>query len=99
MQYRQRGFQTVGQIGKRGAVFGIALAFVANQNIQIAYQPAQFAGGVLIELFSLTVFQFADLIHQRLDRSQAPIGRQPQQGHHQQQVSQQHIAEPFPDDV
>ncbi|MNV94368.1 hypothetical protein D3C71_1891570 [compost metagenome] len=86
----------MGQIGKRGAVFGVTLALVAHQNIQVTYQPTQLAGGIFVELFSLAVFQLTNLIHQRLDGTQAPVGRQPQQGDYQQQVGQQHVAEPFP---
>lgn len=99
LQHRQRRFQAVGQIRQGGAILGVALALVAHQNVQIARQPAQLAGRVLIQLIALAVLQLAHLIDQRLDRPQAPVGRQPQQRHHQQQVGQQHVAEPLPHHV
>ncbi|MNF07328.1 hypothetical protein D3C80_2074850 [compost metagenome] len=33
LQHRQRRFQAMGQIGQRGAVFGVTLALIAQQNV------------------------------------------------------------------
>ena len=64
LHHRERGFQAVGQIGKRRTVFIIAFAFTFQQAVEVTHQAGELAGGFRIKLFAMMFFQFANLFRQ-----------------------------------
>lgn len=78
LHHRERGFQAVGEVGQRRAVFIIAFAFAFQQAVEIADQPRKLSGGVRVEHLAVMLLQFAHLFGQRFDRAQAPPRRDPQ---------------------
>ncbi|MNE60444.1 hypothetical protein D3C80_1555880 [compost metagenome] len=77
MHYGEGRFKTVRQIGERGAVFVVAIAFAFEQAIEVPHQACQFAGGFRIEFFTIMFFKLAHLFSQRFDRAQTPPGGDP----------------------